>query len=158
MDSDDLQWSEDLAVPPEFEWPNIVVYLMAKCGWSTKQLQQYQDTGGSALKESDHTDKVKVHKICTTDHECGSSMWSTNKSIRKALHCLAKCIKHNREGRVGCQLSLPTISIQSFLIFFFTVGKQWKVMFFIHGYFTRFCYFIELELQLVAQQWCFVIL
>ena len=35
------------------------------------------------------------------------------------------------------------------------VGKEWKVISFIHEYFSRFFFLWELELQLVAQQWWF---
>ena len=35
------------------------------------------------------------------------------------------------------------------------VGKEWKVISFIHGYFSRFFFLWELELQLAARQWWF---
>ena len=62
-----LQWSENLAALPDIEWPNIVVYLMEKCGWDSDQLEQYRDSRGFALKESNHIDKVQIHQLHNMD-------------------------------------------------------------------------------------------
>lgn len=104
VDSGDLQWSENLAALPDFEWPNIVVYLMEKCGWSTEQLKHYQDTRGFALKESNHIDKVKVHRILNIDFMYVRAECARQTSLSEKPYFVWLLMKEN--GHIesgGCQ-------------------------------------------------------
>ena len=48
---------------------------------------------------------------------------------------IGKCMEHSHSFRFSSQCSCLIISIHNFLIVFFaTVGKEWKVMFSIHQY------------------------
>ena len=67
VDCSDLQWSEDLTHLPDLDWPQIIVYLMENCGWTTQNIADYKNTRGYALKESNHIVEVKLHKLKDID-------------------------------------------------------------------------------------------
>jgi len=61
-------WCDDLKMMPDIEWTHVIVYLMESCGWNAQQVTSYKDTRGFALKDSNHLDKVKLHRL-HADHQ-----------------------------------------------------------------------------------------
>ena len=57
-------WSDNLQCIPDVKWASFFVYMIDKCGWTTKQVESHEQTKGYALKVSNHIDKVKVHHLC----------------------------------------------------------------------------------------------
>ena len=104
VDSGDLLWSENLAALPDVEWPNLIVYLMEKCGWSTEQVKQYRDTRGFALKDSNHIGKVKVHEILNTNFMYVKAECDRQTSLSEKPYIVWLLMKEN--GHIesgGCQ-------------------------------------------------------
>ena len=52
---------------PDLEWPQVIVYLMGSCSWTSQQINSYKDSRAFALKDGNHIEKVQVHQI--NDHE-----------------------------------------------------------------------------------------
>ena len=56
-------WSDNLQCIPDVKWASFFVYMIDKCGWTTKQVESHEQTKGYTLKVSNHIEKVKVHHL-----------------------------------------------------------------------------------------------
>ena len=54
------EWSEDLKTLPNFDWPQIIVYLMQTCGWTVSHISTLEQSRAFYLKDSNHIDKVNI--------------------------------------------------------------------------------------------------